>query len=165
MDKKTLVITEYRVIAKEMNHIAKEMMLVASRLISISSYCDRKMSEQESSYIKEWIYEVMDTLDNSFRSRVSEISAFSFIYNKPYDYWKDFKFDNIKDALYEFERAASTFGEMKLSIRPNRTYPTLTLEEEVQHNLKTLEKKVNHGKTESTPGIETDNDSTAKNLQ
>ena len=76
MDRKTQVIAEYNRLAKKVDIVADEMLSVASRLISISSYCNRKMDKEESSYVKRWIYEVMDILDYSYRGMMSEISAF-----------------------------------------------------------------------------------------
>ena len=138
MDQKTQVIAEYNRLAKKVGIIADEMLSVASRLISISSYCNRKMDKEESSYVKRWIYEVMDILDYSYRGMISEISAFEEVYKEPYDFEKDLELGNIKDVLYDFERVIATYGEMKLSIRPNYTCPALTREEEVEHNLKHL---------------------------
>lgn len=137
--KKEFIEIRYNDMSKRLGYLADEMLNVASRLVSISSYCSRKMDGKSAEYVNLWVYEVMDTLDYMYRSQISEIEAFQQIYNAEYDYEKDICLDGIKDLCREFERAISTYGEMKLSIRPAKGLPSYDRTEEIEHNLKELE--------------------------
>lgn len=138
IDKVEQILIAYNNMGKRVGYLSEEMLSVASRFISISSFCSRKLKERDSIYVNKWIYEIMDTLDYAYRAQMGELMAFEEIYGTKYDYLKDIRLDNIKEILEDFERAVATFGEMKLSIRPEKAFPGYSRKEEIKHNLEEI---------------------------
>lgn len=104
-------------------HSTKECELIASRFAALISHVERKMPKKDAEWCKKWILDLMEAVDHLLESQHHDNDLFEYIYG--IDRY-ELRFAGLEPEMHEIEemlkpywRAVQTFGEVKLSIRPD----------------------------------------------